>query len=113
MSNVAWAISVGLGVLGILQLVFLFVSWWRTVYYQLPVLSSPLSAFVHLVVPCKGDGKNIKRHLKAFASQDYQSLLVSFVTESKSDTVVLIITDLVAQYDHVRHVVAGLSDSGS
>ncbi len=78
-----------------------------------PTALPPPAPPVHLVVPCKGGGEHLARHLAAFAAQRYRPLLVSFVTESATDAAVPPIAELAARHRHVRHVVAGLAGAGS
>ena len=102
-----------LGGLGLAQLAPPLASWWRRARFRLPPLVRRPSPPVHLVVPCKGGGAHLARHLAAFAAQRYRPLVVSFVTESAADAATPLIVELAARHDHVRHVVAGLAGSGS
>ena len=87
-------------------------SWWRSSRYR-PRLSRGPAAPVHLVVPCKGAGPHLERHLEAFAAQRYRPLTITFVTESEHDAAVSLITAVTAHHGHVRHLVAGLTRTGS
>ena len=102
-----------LGGIGLVQLAPPLASWWQRARYRLPPLAVRPSPPVHLVVPCKGRGAHLARHLAAFAAQRYRPLLVSFVTESASDAAVPLIAALAARHGHVRHIVGGLASSGS
>ena len=102
-----------LGGIGLVQLVPPLASWWRRARYRLPPLAVRPSPPVHLVVPCKGGGAHLARHLAAFAAQRYRPLLVSFVTESAADAATPLVAELAARHGHVRHIVAGLASSGS
>lgn len=108
--------------LGLAQLAPPLASWWQRARYRrrAPALADAPSAPtdpplppVHLVVPCKGGGAHLARHLTAFAAQRYRPLMVTFVTESATDAAVPPIAELAARHRHVRHLVAGLAGAGS
>ncbi|MCY4483300.1 MAG: glycosyltransferase family 2 protein [Spirochaetaceae bacterium] len=98
--------------LSVVQVAPAALSWWRGSRYR-PRLSRGPAAAVHLVVPCKGAGPHLERHLEAFAAQRYRPLDITFVTESEHDTAAPVIAGVAARYQHVRHVVAGLAHTGS
>ncbi len=97
---------------GLVQLAPPVVSWWRRKRYR-PGPDRRPAPPVHLVVPCKGGGPHLARHLQAFAAQRYRPLLISFVTESAADAAAPLAAALAARHDHVRHLVAGLAGAGS
>ena len=108
--------------LGLAQLAPPLASWWQRARYRRKartltdapsVPTAPPLPPVHLVVPCKGGGAHLARHLTAFAAQRYRPLLVTFVTESATDAAVPPIAELAARHRHVRHLVAGLAGAGS
>ena len=111
----AWEVALGvmLAAVGIAQLTPPVVSWWRGARYRLSPRDEQPAPPVHLVVPCKGGGTHVERHLAAFAAQRYRPLQVSFVTESDTDAAVPLITALAARHPHVRHLVAGLTRAES
>ena len=98
--------------LSVVQVAPAALSWWRGSRYRPRPARSPAAA-VHLVVPCKGAGAHLERHLEAFAAQRYRPLAITFVTESERDAAVPLIATVAAHHDHVRHVVAGLTRTGS
>ena len=98
---------------GLVQLAPPLASWWQRARYRLPGPAARPAPPVHLIVPCKGGGTHLARHLAAFAALRYRPLLVSFVTESAADAAAPLITALAARHGHVRHVVAGLTSAGS
>ena len=113
MSAGALVLGVVLAGIGLAQLAPPLVSWWQRARFRLPPADRQPSPPVHLVVPCKGGGDHLARHLAAFAAQRYRPLLISFVTESATDAATPLIATLAAQHAHVRHIVAGLTSSGS
>ena len=98
--------------LSVVQVAPAALSWWRGRVYR-PRLAGGPAAPVHLVVPCKGAGPYLHRHLEAFAAQRYRPLIITFVTESEHDAAVPVIAAVAAQHEHVRHLVAGLARAGS
>ena len=112
-SGGALLLALVLAGIGMVQLAPPLMSWWHRAHYRLPPPDRRPWPPVHLVVPCKGGGAHLARHLAAFAAQRYRPLLVSFVTESATDAAVPLIAALTARHPHVRHVVAGLTGSGS
>ena len=106
-------LGLALGGIGLVQLAPPLASWWRRARYRLPPLACHPSPPVHLVVPCKGGGDHLARHLAAFAAQRYRPLVVSFVTESATDAAAPVIAELAARHHHVRHIIAGLASTGS
>ena len=98
--------------LSVVQVAPAALSWWRSSRYR-PRLSGGPAAPVHLVVPCKGAGPHLQRHLAAFAAQRYRPLTITFVTESARDPAAPVIAAVAAHHDHIRHVVAGLARAGS
>ena len=113
MSAGALVLGVVLAGIGLAQLAPPLVSWWQRARFRLPPADRQPAPPVHLVVPCKGGGDHLARHLAAFAAQRYRPLLISFVTESATDAATPLIAALAAQHAHVRHIVAGLTSSGS
>ena len=111
--GVELALALVLAGMGIVQLAPPLVSWRRRARYRLPPAALRPPPPVHLVVPCKGGGAHLERHLAAFAAQRYRPLLVTFVTQSARDAAAPLIGALAARHDHVRHLVAGLASSGS
>ena len=108
-------LGVVLAAFGMLLLVPPAVNWWRSARYRQPPPPAGPQARppVHLVVPCKGGGELMRRQLTALAAQRYRPLLLSFVTESETDPAVPLIRAAAADCPHVRHVVAGLTRTGS
>jgi hypothetical protein len=98
--------------LSLVQVAPAALSWWRSSRYRPRLIRGPAPP-VHLVVPCKGGGAHLERHLEAFAGQRYRPLAITFVTESATDAAVPLIAAVAARHDHVRHVVAGLARAGS
>ncbi len=99
--------------LGALQVAPAAVSWWCSRRLRTPSRRDQPAPVVHLIVPCKGAGPHLERHLAAFAAQRYRPLAVTFVTESERDPAASLIAAVAAGHDHIRHVVAGLTEVGS
>ena len=110
----AWELTRTLlfAVLSAVQVAPAALSWWRSSGYRPRPARHPAAA-VHLIVPCKGAGPHLERHLEAFAAQRYRPLAITFVTESEHDAAVPLIAAVAVHHDHVRHVVAGLTRAGS
>ena len=110
----AWELARTLlfAVLSVAQVAPAALSWWRSSRYR-PRRSRARAAPVHLVVPCKGAGPHLERHLAAFAAQRYRPLTITFVTESERDPAAPLIAAAAAHHGHVRHLVAGLTRAGS
>ena len=99
--------------LSLVQVAPAAMSWWRGSRYRPPPRRDQPAPAVHLIVPCKGAGPHLERHVAAFAAQRYRPLAITFVTESDRDPAAPVIAAAAAGRDHVRHVVAGLTEAGS
>ena len=64
---------------------------------------------VSLIVPCKDSDPCLEENLRAFASQDYPSYSVTFVTSSPHDEANAAIASVARGNPIVRHLVAGSS----
>lgn len=63
-----------------------------------------------IIVPCKGEPKDLKRNLETFVGLDYPDYSVIYAVERDDDPAVPVIREVVASNDRASLVVAGLSE---